>query len=447
MRLILNGINHEYLRNITENNREKTERVDAAVAYVSSEDLLFNWCWENKIPLKFWGRHDETVPVEPYILKKFLDRRSANYRCKLVRHFHAKVIWWHGVGAYVGSANLSDSAWNGNVEAGTFFEESELEELGMDEQLKDFFNVLENHGSELTEEIWRFLEDRKKQLSQDWLTNKKRSEAARENPIVSHWPGLVTVPRRNAADRQKAEFLNEWNSTLTVLRNLAAKVTDYRPDWVKPDAPAGAQVDRFLAAHYYKRVMENGRSLFEDWHQKTKLDPDKAELEALEWWRSHKTPPSNEEKTLNEWAPFLREKLSAEGLQIQSAEALGDIFLRVHAIRDHSLKIENSYLGLSANQNHTLETKCERFAIKIFDYRSEGGKNIFDLLNYIIYGGLEEDIPMRLWDGISNKNWRFPHIGRNSLGEIVGWALPDKYPPRNGRTSKALRSLGHNVRV
>lgn len=35
----------------------------------------------------------------------------------------------------------------------------------------------------------------------------------------------------------------------------------------------------------------------------------------------------------------------------------------------------------------------------------------------------------------------------NSLGEIVGWAMPDRYPPRNGRSSRALRSLGFDVQV
>jgi hypothetical protein len=30
--------------------------------------------------------------------------------------------------------------------------------------------------------------------------------------------------------------------------------------------------------------------------------------------------------------------------------------------------------------------------------------------------------------------------------EIVGWARPDEFPPRNMRTSK-LRALGYNVRI
>ncbi len=30
---------------------------------------------------------------------------------------------------------------------------------------------------------------------------------------------------------------------------------------------------------------------------------------------------------------------------------------------------------------------------------------------------------------------------------MVGWALPDHFPPRNGRTSKALKALGDDVTI
>ncbi len=33
------------------------------------------------------------------------------------------------------------------------------------------------------------------------------------------------------------------------------------------------------------------------------------------------------------------------------------------------------------------------------------------------------------------------------LGEIVVWARPDEFPPRNMQTSKGLRALGYNVRI
>jgi hypothetical protein len=86
MRFIFNGINGRYLRDITENAAQGTEFVEAAVAYATDGSLLFDWCWKNDIPLRFWGRFDETVPVSVNVLRSFLNRRSPTFTCKLVRH-------------------------------------------------------------------------------------------------------------------------------------------------------------------------------------------------------------------------------------------------------------------------------------------------------------------------------------------------------------------------
>lgn len=447
MHLVLNAINSEYLRNITENSASTTERVDAAVAYVTKEDLLFDWCWNNKIPLKFWGRFDENVPVDPPILRRFLSRRSAHYSCKLVRKFHAKVIWWHGVGAYVGSANLSDSAWYSNVEAGTFYEESELLSLGLDQQLRDFFEVLDRNGSPLTEEICEALETRQKQLAKIKNGDAANAKLALDNPNVKPWAGLVHVPKKAASERRKIAFLDEWNSTLTLLRNLSAKVENHRPIWVNPEAPAGAHVDQFLHAHYYNRVMSGNRSYFEEWHEKNAADPDTAEQAALEWWQELKSPPSHEDRMLNDWAPYLKNQLSLDGLQNKTENTLFEIFQRVHAIADHARRMPNHLVGLPSTRQYSIEEKNRALATRIIGEKSQGGHDIFALLHHVFFGGPPSEVPTRLWDGISEPAWKIDHVGRSALGELVGWALPDIYPPRNARTSKALRSLGHNVAI
>lgn len=447
MRLILNGINREYLRNIIENNARTTERVDAAVAYATKEDLLFDWCWDNKIPLRFWGRFDENVPVAPRILRQFLTRGSASYTCKLVRNFHAKVIWWHGVGAYIGSANLTDSAWYRNVEAGTFFDEAELEAAGMVDQLREMFRVLDQNGSPLTREICEAIERRQAQLEKIKEADRDAAKKFLSDPNIKPWAGLVQVPKKAALERQKQAFLDEWNGTLTLLRNLQEKVVNYRPTWVKPDVPVGAHVDQFLHAHYYNRVMEGGRSYFEEWYQKNSGDPDKAELEALEWWRQQSSPPSHEDRMLNEWAPYLRDALSAEALANQTEEGLFEIFKRVHAIADHARRIPNKDVDLPSTRQYSMDEKSHALAARIFAERSQGGHRIADVLAHIFYGGDVAGVPKRLWDGIHEPEWKIDHIGRSALGELVGWALPDEFPPRNARTSKALRSLGHDVAI
>src|SRR5262245_57874354 len=121
MRLIMGGINGHYLRDVTLNGFADTDEVLAAVAYAADASLLFEWCWENRIPLKFYGRLDDGVAVSVAILADFLGKKSPNFVCRLVQHHHAKVIWWRGMGVYIGSANLSGPAWYTNIEAGCFF--------------------------------------------------------------------------------------------------------------------------------------------------------------------------------------------------------------------------------------------------------------------------------------------------------------------------------------
>ena len=85
MQLIMGGINGEYLTNITLNAAAETQEVLAAVAYATDMDLLFDWCWNNGIPLKYFGRLDEGLPVKPSILSAFLARKSARFQCRLVQ--------------------------------------------------------------------------------------------------------------------------------------------------------------------------------------------------------------------------------------------------------------------------------------------------------------------------------------------------------------------------
>ena len=72
---------------------------------------------------------------------------------------------------------------------------------------------------------------------------------------------------------------------------------------------------------------------------------------------------------------------------------------------------------------------------------------MLETINYVLHGGLPNQLSDRLWESVDNQKWIIPHLGVSSLGEMVGWAMPDIFPPRNGRTSKALYALGYKVRI
>jgi hypothetical protein len=289
MRLVAGGVNGFYLREILENaDPKQIGRVDAAVAYVTDPGLLFDWCWSEKVPLRFWGRFDEGVPVAAPILRTFLTRQSPRFVCKLVRQFHPKVIWWRGYGAYIGSANLTQSAWYGNFEAGVFLTDDELDAAGIATDLDHLFEKIDEHASPLTEELVRQIEQRNAELNRRAAAQREADKAFLDTDLVQPFGGLTQVTPRAAKDRQREAFLNEWISTLEILRSIAGQVSTpgNRPDWVSPEAPAGAQADQFLHAHYYQRTFDGQTAAYERHFEENRRDPEAALLASIAWWRA-----------------------------------------------------------------------------------------------------------------------------------------------------------------
>jgi hypothetical protein len=419
------------------------------VAYANAGEL-FEWCWANTIPLRFWGRIDEGVPVSLNILRNFLARRSPNFTCKLVTHFHAKIIWWHGAGAYIGSANLSQSAWYNNIEAGCFFDEAEIIGSAMGTQLEEFFRRVDEYASPLTDELFVAIENRAKELDQ--LAERDREQRRRflVTPSIRQWNGLVSVSRNTALDRQKKTFLDEWFDTLQILRDIGATLSreENKPSWITFDIPPGAHADQFLHAHYYNRVIdEKRRSRFAEKYEENKSNPERALQEAIGWWRGLPGPPSGEEKTLLEWAPFLRRMLSADRLPNLNQTEFEAVCQSVWSIRDHARRVANVTLNLPGDQKHDMTTKTKVLSEFLFSRKSKNGSNVLQVIQHVLYGGADETLPIRLWEAITDGPWRIEHLGISALGEMVGWALPNKFPPRNNRTSKSLRSLGFPVAV
>ena len=83
----------------------------------------------------------------------------------------------------------------------------------------------------------------------------------------------------------------------------------------------------------------------------------------------------------------------------------------------------------------------------LFEQTSGNGSSVLQVIDFVLYGGPTEELSDRLWKAAFTDEWHVPQFGLSCLGEIVGWAMPDRFPPRNGRTSKALKALGFNVKV
>ena len=203
MEFVANSVNGTYFRNILPGGDVEVDGVLAAIAYGGDGqgcDLVQN-CVDNGWRLDIWMRYDHTVPVAVLLLQYMLDNHQNNVSCKLVPdRLHSKVIWWKGYGAYIGSANLTDRAWNSNIEAGIFLTEEELSSNGMGLELDSFFAWLKEleEAFPLTNEIVTEME----QL-QNIRTEAKVDVLGKDLRSVPEWGGPVSVDRQAAVDRSK----------------------------------------------------------------------------------------------------------------------------------------------------------------------------------------------------------------------------------------------------
>jgi hypothetical protein len=441
MELILGGINGNYLRGILESATE-VDRVDAAVAYVSSDELL-EWCWKNDIPITLWGRFDESVPVSIPILRTFLDRRSAKYVCKLVRHYHPKVIWLRGYGAYIGSANLTSSAWVTNIEAGVFIREEDMT-TEVESQLHEFFQEIDAHAAPLGDLLFELLKNRNEDQEKRWKADAANRKKFEDTDLVPKWPGLSHLSSKTASARRRDTFLNEWNSTLQIIKDIGFKLASNRPAWVREGTPLGAQADQFLHAHYYQRTFDGKRADFERHFELNRRDPDAATDAAMKWWKALPSAPNHEDTTLEVVAPRLAMLLGPEKLPTLNRDELVELIGGIHASREYARRVKNYLVGLP-DGTYSIAEKVAAIADRMVSKGATQG--VLRTLNFVLYDGANDHVPQRLWEAANNPQYKIEMIGISALGEAVGWAMPNLYPPRNGRTSKALRSLGYDVKV
>lgn len=354
------------------------------------------------------------------------------------------MIWWRGFGVYIGSANLTSKAWYKNVEAGCFFPEAEIDDE-LDRQISDLFAQLDAQATPLTEELRDIMLARAKKLA----ATKTDPNSFWQHPSIKQWSGLNRTALKAASDRQREAFLNEWRSTLQTLRDIGATVSqiENRPAWVNPEASAGAQADQFLHAHYYMRTFNGRRADFERYYEQFRLNPAIGLNEAVEWWKAS-ARLEQEAIAINETAPRLRDALRADSLARMTFAEFREVAEHIHAMREYSRRVANRTVGLpSTGTQFSIPEKLNALTKHIWTSRTASGASVTEVIQYILYGGPNDLVPDRLWDAISEPSWKLDCMGVSAYGELVGWAMPDRFPPRNGRTSKALRSLGYDVRV
>lgn len=464
MKTILGQLNGEFLLNLTTRAAKYASRVSAAVAYAEPNHPFFNACRAKGLHVTFYGLLDERGAVAPALLADLLSLGPSQVDCRLLKgHFHPKVIWWHGFGAYIGSANLTHAAWFKNIECGMFIEEDELEANGVAGALDTMFAHLHANSVALTRELVEKLQSlevdrRALQAAQAKLRKLFDSQLS----MIPDNPALTVSPEKgHRPPTARNAFVREWSETLQLLRGLAAdfEKLKLRPKWVKPTAHPVVHFDQFLHAYYYDFVRggradadeddedESTADKVERGYERNRVNPRAALSEGAKWWASLRSDPYGEGEFIKTTAPAMVEKFSRRKLQEMTAPSFLDAMKDVNAFRMHARQMKNAFYGLPAHHKEKLDRRVARLAQSLWDARSASGRTVRDLLTFVIWGSDPSDMVERLWLATKDDAHALPHFGPSAIGETVGWARPDDFPPRNNRTNKALRSLGHNVRL
>ena len=270
--------------------------IRAAIAY-NNTGLLLEKCEERNIGLEWWGLFDERGATSYELIKKAIKQPKVKfYLC--AKYFHPKVIYFENHGLYIGSANMTQSALDKNIEAGIFLYEEELDE-DKKEELSSFFIYLENNSkladdSDI-EKIDKFLSD---------ISLQKEEIESKENKIKTcfrkHFSDIQEELSSNT-NISSNPFIDEWEKTheyLEQIKNRMVKIYDSSswPNWISEQAKnvPSIIVDQLLNTYFQHLCHHNGQEVPSDidkYYELHKNDKDTAFKEAIEWSRDQITLP------------------------------------------------------------------------------------------------------------------------------------------------------------
>ncbi len=459
MRVVMGELNGVRLINLMHDAVGKCSRVTAAVAYATSNTPFFAHCREHDLFLDFYGLLDEDAAVSVPVLQEMLRAGPLVVNPRLIKgHFHSKIIWWHGYGAYIGSANLTSNAWFTNVECGVFFDEAEIIGRSLQADLEQQFDYLRSVSAPVTEELVKALD--KLRVPQSGVNVARQRLTSQFEQATTAFPAHAGLATYGPSTQTTAftQFTTEWNQTLQLIRGLSGEFgkLNKRPTWVEPSADPTVHFDQFLHAYYYVRIRDQrddeesvkSVELVNRAHERNKLEKTRALKEAVDWWASLPAAPYGEAHFINSVSPMMKSRFALPDLRTWELGDFQKVFSHVHAFKTHARQIKNTTLGLPPGHSETVDERSDRVAQWMWGQPREASqKHLRDLLEFLIWGSTPASMVERLWMVTNDERWRYDHFGPSTLGEAVGWARPDLFPPRNNRTNKALRALGHDVRL
>jgi hypothetical protein len=465
MRLIGNALNKDYFQNIIEIVQAAPvfDEMLLAVAFVGKMDAIFELAERCSVPLTLYALADGERFPSVDVMKRFVEASPPNWRLFLTRaYYHPKILWFRGVGAYIGSANLTEAGWWQNLECGVWLDEEELEESGWDDELLKMFVKIQARSTEaapghiaLYDKISRKYQDIQRQLFE--MRKAIKTDLAmipgQEPPERIASRGRGEDAKRSRADQMKRAFVTTLQGELTVLRKLAVEVQIHPwPSWVDRTVDPVIAQDQATEYWYHVHIRRSGGAFetIERLHEQNRGVNNTRAVKTMfqEWGRSavddaHLYGGFDWAYWANTAPRLLRGWLTREELGNLDEARLFDIIRHTHSAREHARQVPKDELSLAEDETTSKDERCRLLTELLWRQRSREGLSIRDLLLYVIWGDVDTaDCAERIWNATQLDKWKLRRLGPSMLGEFLGYARPDKFPPRNGRVPKALRALG-----
>ena len=454
----LNGFYPSELIEMVRASKSKLVQIDLAVAYVSKMDEVFELAEATSVPLRLFALADGKFPnVE--VARRLVEHRRLSWELFLTRDFyHPKIMWFKGVGVYIGSANLSDKAWNRNSECGIWMDQDELEYNGWTVELLAIFSVILGRSSAAGLEHIVALEELAGRRAKAGLDRIDKGFEADCEELLGNIKGKqapkdVTKVKQSGG-AAKLAFMDEWGRSLTILRKLSSLLEKRKsnwPSWVNQSTHPTIVQDQATEWWWNSTFRESGESEAEmhKAHRENVSDPDAAAHRLVEGWLKTEGAEigSSWHLFMNENPKKLYELLSQASLGELTKGRLAEVLYLCHSSKAHARQVRKSDYGLVPGDTKTEQECCELMAEFLWKRSTRADKSVKEILEFVIWGdkngtALESDCAARIWSAARDDKWRLPHLGVNILGELIGYARPDEYPPRNNRVSKTLYALG-----
>lgn len=178
----------------------------------------------------------------------------------------------------------------------------------------------------------------------------------------------------------------------------------------------------------------------EIYHERNERYPEGAVDAMFAEWRGFE-PSQQWRDHLNVGPIEARKLLTPDAIEAMGKDELTRLLWHTHAARQHAKQILKTELG-DTGRTSTEEERCALYAELLLNQRTSSG-GIRGLLRHVIWDDSKDrHVASRIYSAVTDSAWRLRHLRVSIIGELVGYARPHDYPPRNTRVSKTLHALG-----